>query len=1377
MPEAPISRKQEQIHRGGSPSAEELGKKDGQPAPALSNSVVVISAGKTEHEAITNPSFSVATPQLAARHLLSSPANASSDLPSSKVIFDVCRSKRSMTGNGAAQTGTVPDEQPRNGTTENDRLNMAEGDASRMESGSKNTASPPVKADNSAAGTHSSPKKRRKHASTVDDREPSKRARSEHEPSAGEEEGHSNNEFSNVQGMPRNVDVQDAAGQQMLAETTISLPPSSVSAVQHNNIPSSSAQNSIGANSQQLLGYNDWLGGQSQFQDMHTFHPSYMFNAPEVTNEYNLLGDFLSSSLLDDGGIFPNDNLQGIYSDPTLINSMANLDNTALLQQPQPPQPAQSQPPQNEPVQGPSSTVVNDKARETYYMTAADPSGSDPPEERMNKLLKAKYDAGLLKPFNYVKGYARLNQYMEKNMKQSSRQKILRQLDKFRPKFRERMQSLTDIELILVEMWFERSLMEYDRVFASMAIPACCWRRTGEIFRGNKEMAELIGVPIESLRDGKLAIHEIIVEDQLVSYWEKFGAIAFDNTQKAMLTSCTLKNPNSSNPGSGIPCCFSFTIRRDNHNIGNRCDMGTMSSKDPEEHALSVLALATQIQTSLSNASTSEQSLIADTSVGLLDNYSDEIPLFTVAPSSTFRRQLDTEGTKLWNTCTQLMAISADSSELKLMSKGLTSSQCASSATILTIAVKALAFEMLDCATSAHNQGNSRIFELALRAARTYQGLLDLSQKIIGVAATRLNDMSRNQSSHHGAKLETYVTEYYMLRVYLSWLQGRSDIAEHLFSKVPQASRGGHQATVMDICYHVGAQASSRRQLDVAARWLERALSSSELLQEESQQDNKDLKDKKFRVLIAFAWVSLHLDTADAKRRLDRAVVCLKSEYNDSSKAQVLQLEILSKENISDCDEYAESKKNHIPHVCHHSSGLSVLRRAITALELNDADLKTILYFIHKLKVSSPQLFLERIKQLLCDNLAVSDKGAWTERVFISLVWALTESNPCALDSMAVIQDVARSLCEFGRQPLSEEATNACLILVWKHIDTAISKRDISHAERCCEFLLEQPLFKISSDSKGKILRKLISCSRDDLNTLEAHKAIVRHLEECKGSASTLYMLYEFTDLYHEMTGTQDRAFMYLLGEYAKSNRLMTEARGHTPSSAKAYKQIRQSVQRFETHIQAHLDTCNTIHEQEAWIKKHRVLIALDFEAAINLEQWNDLPNIIERASKILDDHLCSVLLDCILRSGASAPNIAQVVKDIICIFHSSPSPSFSAGAFHQKLPRYLRCLFQIALEAKDYSLAESVLHQAIVLARDGSADTDTGTDLPFVYPSDELKWLATMAFNGAVDLYLASADEDCRTWGEIAFTLAGLVKDDGGALLRMLRQNYAKLM
>jgi len=130
----------------------------------------------------------------------------------------------------------------------------------------------------------------------------------------------------------------------------------------------------------------------------------------------------------------------------------------------------------------------------------------------------------------------------------------------------------------MVEMWFERKLMEYDRVFASIAIPACCWRRTGEIFRGNREMAELIHVPVEQLRDGKLSIHEIFVEDSLVSYWEKFGAIAFEASQKAILTSCSLHSPQGEVSGRDtkykdierdgmLKCCFSFTIQRDTHSM------------------------------------------------------------------------------------------------------------------------------------------------------------------------------------------------------------------------------------------------------------------------------------------------------------------------------------------------------------------------------------------------------------------------------------------------------------------------------------------------------------------------------------------------------------------------------------------------------------------------------------------------------------------------------------------------------------------------------------------------------------------------------------------------------------------------------------------
>jgi hypothetical protein len=62
-----------------------------------------------------------------------------------------------------------------------------------------------------------------------------------------------------------------------------------------------------------------------------------------------------------------------------------------------------------------------------------------------------------------------------------------------------------------------------------------------------------------------MAIHEIFAENQLVSYWEKFGAIAFDASQKAILTSCTLRTRDRNAPEPDIRCCFSFTIRRDTH--------------------------------------------------------------------------------------------------------------------------------------------------------------------------------------------------------------------------------------------------------------------------------------------------------------------------------------------------------------------------------------------------------------------------------------------------------------------------------------------------------------------------------------------------------------------------------------------------------------------------------------------------------------------------------------------------------------------------------------------------------------------------------------------------------------------------------------------
>jgi hypothetical protein len=240
-------------------------------------------------------------------------------------------------------------------------------------------------------------------------------------------------------------------------------------------------------------------------QDMHNLHPSYTFSTSEVSDEYRLLNDFVSSSLMDDS-LFGNDgpNVPPMATDPILSNQLNPMNsNNSLL--PQANQQGQMLPPSaaiGKSISRPASGFPIDKeTRESYLLTAADPAGSESAESRLSKLLKAKYDAGLLRPYNYVKGYGRMGEYMEKNLQPESRSKILRGLSKFRPLFRERAHLLTDYELTMVEIEFDKKLMSYERVFASMAVPACCWRRTGEIYRANKAMAELISAPMEKLRD------------------------------------------------------------------------------------------------------------------------------------------------------------------------------------------------------------------------------------------------------------------------------------------------------------------------------------------------------------------------------------------------------------------------------------------------------------------------------------------------------------------------------------------------------------------------------------------------------------------------------------------------------------------------------------------------------------------------------------------------------------------------------------------------------------------------------------------------------------------------------------------------------------
>ncbi|CAE6491326.1 unnamed protein product [Rhizoctonia solani] len=338
-------------------------------------------------------------------------------------------------------------------------------------------------------------------------------------------------------------------------------------------------------------------------------------------NEFSVLSDFLQS--LDSRGFQPfapgsivQDSPQAPSQTP---GPQPTMDIDPDQSQPSPEYPGQIQMPSPAPAPHTELTeplLPSATKQEKFLLTAADqePGTRD---ERLARVIHAKYEAGLLRPYNYVKGYARLSRWMDHNVSQESKKQILQPLSVLRPKFRVGFplsarlsvptneptqaiaQSLTDIDLVFIEEAFERLLLDYDRVFSAMGIPACLWRRTGEIYKGNREFAELVGVDVGRLRDGKMCIYELMSEESAVNYWEKYGHVAFDPAQKAVLTSCVLRYKPTSNSGlapsngsngsthsspvlhrqvtgaeststsqSGfINCCFSFTIRRDTWGI------------------------------------------------------------------------------------------------------------------------------------------------------------------------------------------------------------------------------------------------------------------------------------------------------------------------------------------------------------------------------------------------------------------------------------------------------------------------------------------------------------------------------------------------------------------------------------------------------------------------------------------------------------------------------------------------------------------------------------------------------------------------------------------------------------------------------------------
>lgn len=153
-------------------------------------------------------------------------------------------------------------------------------------------------------------------------------------------------------------------------------------------------------------------------QAPYTFASDFMGNEFSVLNDFMTLGDDLHEPSFESTLGDPMGGVIGGVSNFNNDSSFAQLNPTngnAFLQPQQNPDGSMMfNAPDRINTPAPNgNTKEQEAAKEHYLLTAADPAGEVSPEERLKQVIHAKVDAGILKPFNYVKGYARLQRYME----------------------------------------------------------------------------------------------------------------------------------------------------------------------------------------------------------------------------------------------------------------------------------------------------------------------------------------------------------------------------------------------------------------------------------------------------------------------------------------------------------------------------------------------------------------------------------------------------------------------------------------------------------------------------------------------------------------------------------------------------------------------------------------------------------------------------------------------------------------------------------------------------------------------------------------------------------------------------------------------------
>lgn len=125
-----------------------------------------------------------------------------------------------------------------------------------------------------------------------------------------------------------------------------------------------------------------------------------------------------------------------------------------------------------------------------------------------------------------------------------------------------------------------------------------------------------------------------------------------------------------------------------------------------------------------------------------------------------------------------------------------------------------------------------------------------------------------------------------------------------------------------------------------------------------------------------------------------------------------------------------------------------------------------------------------------------------------------------------------------------------------------------------------------------------------------------------------------------------DLSLKTLFSHFVVSSALISLARthDHVEKQRQDYAAMRKHVMAFDQELPEYLPQLDET-SREDMLRKHATLLAFDFEAAIALQQWEDLSSIVQRAMPCKNITAFQAMADSLLRAQAPGQGMSSSVQ------------------------------------------------------------------------------------------------------------------------------------